>query len=385
MFFPLGTDRPLRRPPVITPAIIGLSVAVYVVQLFLARSNPDRYEELLASLWVWGQDFKPWTLITSAFLHAESHPWHILGNMLFLWVFGPNIEDRFGRVGFSLFYLCGAAASGGVHALFSDNPAIGASGAVAACTGAFLVMFPRTQVKCFMLLGFIGVVNLSAWWFIVLAISWDIILQASGARTGVAHAAHLGGTMFGVSVAMALLWLRVLPREPFDLFTMGRQALRRRQIKEALQKSEEAGSRRWERARDGDAAQDTDAISAARAEIVRRIGAGDLAAAAAAYRSLADRYGDRPGAVTLSRRYQYDLANFLYAQGRFVEAAYAYDRFLEMYPKDPESPQIRLLLGIIHARELNDPVRAKALLSEAAARLDGEALERARSELASLG
>lgn len=385
MFFPLGTDRPLRRPPLITPVIIGLNVAVFVVQLYLARSDPDGYAELLRSLWVWGEDFRPWTLVTSAFLHTESHPWHILGNMLFLWVFGPNIEDRFGRVGFSLFYLLGAACSGGVHALFSDNPAIGASGAVAACTGAFLVMFPRTQVKCFMLLGFVGVVNISAWWFIVLAISWDIVLQASGARTGVAHAAHLGGTFFGMAVAMALLWLKVLPREPFDLFTMGRQAMRRRQIKDALQRADAANSRRWERARDGEGAQESDAISAARAEVSRLIGAGDLAAAAAAYRSLADRYGDKPGAVTLSRRYQYDLANFLYADGRFVEAAYAYDRFLETYPRDPESPQIRLLLGIIHARELNDPVRAKALISEASARLEGEALARAKAELSSLG
>lgn len=368
-----------------TPALIAINVAVYAVQLFLARSDPERYEQFLSALWVWGREFKPWTLITSAFLHAESHPWHIIGNMLFLWVFGTNIEDRFGRVGFSLFYLCGAAASGGIHAFFSDNPAIGASGAVAACTGAFLVLFPRTQVKCFMLLGFIGIVHVSAWWFIALAICWDVMLQAGGANSGVAHAAHLGGTAFGIAVAMLLLWFKVLPREPFDLFTMGRQAIRRRQLKEATIHAAEANKRKWDRARSGEGADESDALAAARADVSRLIGAGDMPAAAIAYRSLADRFGDKPGATALSRRSQYDLANHLHAAAKFQDAAYAYERFLEAYPKDPEAPQIRLLLGIIHARELNDPLRAKALITEAATKLDGDSLAQARSELANLG
>ncbi len=385
MLFPLGTDRPLRRPPLVTPALIGLNVAVYVVQLVLSRTDPEQYHGLLALLWISGTDFKPWALVTSAFLHAETHPWHILGNMLFLWVFGPNIEDRFGRLGFSLFYLLAAAASAGVHAVFSDNPAIGASGAIAACTGAYLVMFPRTQVKCFMLLGFVGIVRIHAWWFIVLAISWDVLLQASGARSGIAHAAHLGGTFFGIAVAMTLLWLHILPREPFDLFTMGRQAIRRRQFKEASLQAAEANQRKWDRARESTDADASDALAAARAEVSRLITAGDLPAAATAYRALADRFGDRPGAAALSRRNQYDLANHLYSASRFVDAAYAYDRFLEAYPKDPEAPQIRLLLGIILARELNDPVRAKALITEAAAKLDGDALNRAKAELADLG
>jgi len=385
MFFPLGTDRPLRRPPLITPILIGLNVAAYVVQLYLARSDPEQYQRFLSTFWVFGSDFKPWTLLTSAFLHAESSPWHLLGNMLFLWVFGPNIEDRFGRIGFSLFYLMGAAASGGVHAFLSDNPAIGASGAVAACTGAYLVLFPKTRIKCFMMLGFIGIVHVSAWWFIILAISWDVLLQAIGARTGVAHAAHLGGTVFGISVAMTLLWLKILPREPFDLFTMGRQAIRRRQFKEATYLASESQRQRRERAQSGGAAEEADALAAARAEVSRLIGSGDMPAAAVAYRSLADRFGDKPGATALSRRSQYDLANHLYAARKFEDAAYAYDRFLETYAKDPESPQIRLLLGRIFARELNDPVRAKALISEAVTKLEGADLELAKSELALLG
>jgi len=385
MLFPLGTDRPLRRPPLVTPLIIALNLVMFGVQLVLARSDPDQYRRFLATLWVWGADFKPWTLITSAFLHAESHPWHILGNMLFLWVFGPNIEDRFGRIGFSLFFLMGAAASGGVHAFFSDNPAIGASGAVAACTGAYLVLFPQTQIKCFMMLGFIGIVRVSAWWFIVLAVTWDILLQATGARTGIAHAAHLGGSVFGALVAAGLLWLKVLPREPFDLFSMGKQAVRRRQLKEATLLATQANQRKWQQARSGPAAEASDALAAARAEVSRLITSGDMPAAAASYRSLADRFGDKPGATALSRRAQYDLANHLYATSKYQDAAYAYEQFLNAYAKDPESPPIRLLLGRIYARELNDPIRAKALISEAAKELEGPDLELAKSELAHLG
>jgi membrane associated rhomboid family serine protease len=385
MLFPLGNDRPLRRPTLVTPVLVGTNVVVYLVQLVMARADPERYERFLRETWIWGQDFNWWGLVTSAFLHADSHPWHIIGNMLFLWVFGPNIEDRLGRVGFCVFYLLGAAASGGVHALLSDDPAIGASGAVAACTGAFLVLFPRTQVKCIMLLGYVGVVNVPAWWFIVLAIAWDVLLQSSGAQTGVAHAAHLGGTVYGMTVAMVLLWLKVLPREPFDLFTMGRQAIRRRQFKEASVQAAEANKRRWAKSKDEGSTEESDALATARAEVSKLIGKEDLAAAATAYRGLADRFGDRPGATVLSRGPQYHLANWLYGQGRFVDAAYAYDRFLEGYPKDSEAPQVRLILGLIHAREFNDPVRAKALITEAAARLDGDALGVAKRELANLG
>lgn len=384
MLFPLGTDRPLRRPPLVTPTLIALNIAAFLAQMALLRADPDRYRELLGGLWVFGHDFRWWTLLTSAFLHSTSAIWHILGNMLFLWVFGPNIEDRFGRVGFLVFYLLGAAASGGVHVLFSDNPAIGASGAIAACTGAYLVMFPRTTVRCFALLIVVGVVRVPAWWFIGFAIAWDLLLQGSGAATRVAHAAHLGGYAFGIAVSLVLLGLRIVPREPYDLFTLGRQAYRRRQLKEASAGAAAENARRWAAARDDDHGR-VEALADARAALTRLIAAGDAGAAAAAYRSLADRFGDRPGATTLPRRHQYDLANLLFTARHFELAAYAYERFLEAYPADAEGPQIRLLLGIICARQLNDPVRAKALIAEAAPKLEGDDLARARAELANLG
>lgn len=383
MLFPLGTDRPLGRPPLVTPALIGLNVAVFLAQMGLLRADPARYRELLADLWVFRGDFHWWTLITSAFLHSTDAVWHILGNMLFLWVFGPNIEDRLGRVGFLIFYLLGAAASGCAHLLFSTNPAIGASGAIAACTGAYMVMFPRTTVRCFALLVVVGVVRVPAWWFIGFAIAWDLLLQGSGAATRVAHAAHLGGYAFGISVSLLLLGLRVVPREPFDLFSLGRQAYRRRQIREATRRGTRRDDARRARAEQPD--PHVESLAAARAELTRLVSAGDSAGAGAAYRRLADQYGDRPGAVTLPRRHQYDLANMLYVAGQYDLAAYAYERFIETYPTDGECAQIRALLGIICARQLNDPVRAKALIAEALPHLEGDALRRAKDELASLG
>ncbi len=106
----------------------------------------------------------------------------------------------------------------------------------------------------------------------------------------------------------------------------------------------------------------------------------------AAYKKLADTYGHLPKAACLSRERQYNLANHLYAAGDYPSAAYAYERFLECYPKDSEAPAIRLLLGRLNARHLNDPVRAKALLTEAVSGLwDEQTKAMAKAELDALG
>jgi outer membrane protein assembly factor BamD (BamD/ComL family) len=112
---------------------------------------------------------------------------------------------------------------------------------------------------------------------------------------------------------------------------------------------------------------------------------GDAAGAARAYKELADRYSHVAGAATLSRKWQYELANWFYQTKEHDAAAFAYARFLEAYPRDPEAGHIRLLLGMIHARSLNDPVKAKALISEALKTLEGGEAEMARRELEGLG
>lgn len=421
MLIPLGTDRPLRRRTVVTWVLLAISVAMFAAQIIMQFSVRDAIdqgwslgpiEDRFALSRVGSQDvtfpdaqdpdapivvrwsgFRWWTLVTYAFLHGSW--WHLAGNMLFLWVFGPNIEDRFGRLGFTVFYLLGAAAAGGLQILLQPlSVVVGASGAIAACTGAYLIMFPRATVKAFSLLFVLGMVQLPAWWFIGFSIVWDLVAQGSGARTGVAHLAHLGGYGFGAAVAFALLGLKLLPREPYDVFSMTRQAYRRQQIRSAVGATEQASKRRWDQAKTSPAPNSraaeqqarTDALASARAEIVRLMSTGDLTAAAAAYKKLAEQFDVREGGTTLSRRHQYDLAGHYFTTGDHAAAVYAYERFLETYPRDPEAPQIRLLLGRMNARYLNDPVRAKALITEALAGLRDEvSRDMARKELEALG
>lgn len=389
MLIPLGTDRPLRRPTRVTFALIGVCVGVYAVQTFLRATDPDQARRLVALGAVFGQTLKanPWTLLTSAFLHAS--PLHLAGNMLFLWVFGPNIEDRLGRPGYLAFYLLGAAASGALHASLADSPAIGASGAIAALTGAYLVLFPRTMIRVFSLIGVVGLIAVQAWWFIGLAIVWDLASHATGRASGIAHLAHLGGYAFGIAGALALLGTKLVPGEPYDLFSAGKQALRRREIRSAVKTQNRAVARAVGAAKTPGTPIDdprTAELARARADVTSLVAAGDFEAAARAYRDLADRFADQPGATTLARKHQYDLANHLFAQHRHAEAAFAYERLIETYPRDAEAPQIKLMLGTIAGRYLNDPIRAKHLLADALKDLRDEAsITLAQNELQALG
>jgi len=171
-------------------------------------------------------DQKPWyvTLFTSMFMHGG---WlHILGNMLFLWVFGNNIEDRFGPVKFLLFYLLAGLIAVYTQALIdpsSTAPTIGASGAIAGVLGAYAVLFPRARVLTLIFIVFfvtlveIPALILLALWFILQFVpALGQVAVGSGGDQGVAYFAHVGGFAFGVAVAAALLQVsrRRAPPEP---------------------------------------------------------------------------------------------------------------------------------------------------------------------------
>lgn len=376
----------------VTYVLVAVNIAIFLAQVAMEAASPDEYAELLDKLMVSRHGFAWWQLITASFLHLG---WmHIAGNSLFLWVFGPNIEDRLGKIGYLAFYILGGAAAMGMHLAASKNPAAGASGSIAALTGAYLIMFPKTNIKVFVLWGMVGVTWVSAWWFIGLSIIWDLAGQASGA-TGVAHAAHLGGDVFGAIVAYALLGLKLVPREPYDLFTSSRQAYRRQQFKAANAEATQQVKAKVGRGLGSGAGpasvpshvlEAQEELARARAAVSDLMSKGDMPGAVAAYKKLADTYGHLPKAACLSRERQYNLANHLYAAGDYPSAAYAYERFLECYPKDSEAPAIRLLLGRLNARHLNDPVRAKALLTEAVSGLwDEQTKAMAKAELDALG
>jgi membrane associated rhomboid family serine protease len=141
------------------------------------------------------------------FLHGG---WlHILGNMLFLWVFGDNIEAVLGDLLYIVFYLAGGLAASVAHILLSPGanvPSLGASGAVAAVLGAYVVMFPKSQVRVLYFAFFIGVTRVAAvvflgFWFIMQLFNGVASLGVQTAQTGgIAYWAHIGGFVFGVLV-----------------------------------------------------------------------------------------------------------------------------------------------------------------------------------------
>ncbi len=174
-----------------------------------SRANPG------ADLGPFQIDQKPWweTLFTSMFMHGG---WlHIIGNMLFLWVFGNNIEDRMGRVGFLVFYVLAGLIAVYTQALLdpsSTAPTIGASGAIAGVLGAYALMFPRARVLTLIFIIFfvtlveIPALILLALWFILQFVpALGQVAVGSGGDQGVAYFAHVGGFVFGLAVAGAML------------------------------------------------------------------------------------------------------------------------------------------------------------------------------------
>jgi rhomboid family protein len=147
----------------------------------------------------------PITILTSMFLHAS---WsHILGNMVFLWAFGPEIEDIMGPLRYAVFYLLGGVVAMLTQTLTNPHstvPNLGASGAIAAVMGGFLVTFPRDRIRTVLLFGWFAKITLIpaslliALWFLLQLISVGVVTDAQG---GVAYLAHIGGTIYGAVTA----------------------------------------------------------------------------------------------------------------------------------------------------------------------------------------
>ncbi len=222
MVMPLGDDDLDRRSvPVVTYALIAINIVVWLLELsggdhFINGYSAVPFEithntDLIGTQTVQagGQAIpielyagpKPiyLTLLTSMFMHAS---WmHIIGNMVYLWIFGDNIEDKIGRAKFLVFYLiCGLAASAAQIAFSADSviPSLGASGAIAGVLGAYLVLFPKKNVRVFFAR---QVVNMPAFIVLGLWIALQIFSQVGvsrGQASGVAYLAHIGGFLAGV-------------------------------------------------------------------------------------------------------------------------------------------------------------------------------------------
>src|SRR5262245_25586826 len=193
MFIPIRTDREPRRRPLVTEGLIVINLVVYLIGLIGQASGAFSMEAFID-----GGAFDPrhvrwWQIVTSMFMHDPGSIWHLAFNMLFLWVFGAPVEDRLGRVGFLSFYLTGGAVAALAHGMISSSPVIGASGAIAAVSGAFLALFPRSRIIVLFLLGF-ALFAVPSLWLIGLYFVVDVLRQAwqlLGAHgSDVAYMAH---------------------------------------------------------------------------------------------------------------------------------------------------------------------------------------------------
>jgi membrane associated rhomboid family serine protease len=221
---PLGDRNPTRRTPVVTRSLILACFAVFAGELWIQAQGGDRALEAFVREWgavpnrvtdaINGGNWASQAiigLVSSVFLHGG---WlHLLGNMLYLWIFGNNVEDRLGRLPFLLFYLAGGVVAALAQVMIapdSDVPLVGASGAIAAALGTYLVLFPGARVVSIVFLGFfyqlaeVPALIVLGFWFVLQLVSGVASLDAETAQGGVAFFAHIGGFVMGLAVGLLL-------------------------------------------------------------------------------------------------------------------------------------------------------------------------------------
>ena len=208
MIFPIGDDQVKGgAPPVLSYTFIALNILIFGYEATL-MSSPERINAFIMEYGaipieiMGGVDYH--TLISSMFLHGG---WmHLIGNMLFLWVFADNIEASVGHLRFLLFYVLGGIAAAGAHILLnptSQIPMVGASGAISAVLGAYLVMFPKSRVKVLVIYLFsafyVPAILFLGFWIVQQLVSGFASLGPVTADTaGTAWWAHIGGFVFGL-------------------------------------------------------------------------------------------------------------------------------------------------------------------------------------------
>lgn len=216
MFLPLHDQNPIRHVkfPYVTYGLIGVTTVVFLVQLAMGAYGfewftveygmvPVVVRNVVDQPVAWLPDWA--NLVTYAFLHAD---WlHLLSNMLFLWVFGDNVEDAMGHIKFLVFYLACAVLAGLTHLAFNysgNGPLIGASGAVAGVLGAYLVLYPHARVFVLFRLVIPIPLPIPALWMLAVWIAMNVFYAIVGSSEPTAWWAHIGGVVAGAILAIPL-------------------------------------------------------------------------------------------------------------------------------------------------------------------------------------
>ncbi|HSF20266.1 MAG TPA: rhomboid family intramembrane serine protease [Vicinamibacteria bacterium] len=361
MFLPIGDQPNPRGTPIVNYAIIGLNIAVFLlltVPLSLQAADPSDprfrdYVDVIGQnlppgvplneiarqvsaydLVVFSYGYRPAepsivALFTAMFLHGGFL--HLFGNMLFLWIYGDNVEHRLGSVPYLFWYLTTGVAATLFHAIFASDspiPLVGASGAISGVLGFYFIWFPHNQVRILVFFFFVNVILLPARWVLGFYILIDNILpfivsQSDGA--GVAHGAHIGGFLAGLGAA----WFknrRIVTERPPDYRGVQRQGPRSPadEIREAIRRNE-------------------------------------LATAAERYFELSSEQTRR----LLGPNESILLGNWL-AQNSHPRAALTiYQRHLRDYPTGPGAAEAHAYAGLVQLHAFDEPTAAYQHLIEA--------------------
>ena len=228
--FPLKDDNPTETKPIVTIALISCCIIIFLFQCSINELQNYKfilkYGMVPQDLFYKGKLFEFFTIFSSMFLHGGIL--HLLGNMLFLWIYGNNIEDSMGHTKFFFFYiLCGVAAAlaQALMAPFSNIPMIGASGAVSGILCAYLLLFPRAKVSTLVFIFFfITVIRIPAGILILIWLSTQLINAnlIDPNSPGVAWFAHIGGFCMGA------LLIPFFKKNNFKFFSSGHKHLKKK-------------------------------------------------------------------------------------------------------------------------------------------------------------
>ncbi len=392
MFFVLPYRTSIRpwRTPYANYALIAINIIIFLASYYPTQNPLTGQQETLRE---WAQQFmltpaRPyiWQFVSYAFLHSGI--WHTLGNMFFLWLFGCNVNDKLGHIGYVSFYLAGAVFSGIGHTFFSNNPVLGASGAVAAVTGAYLVLFPQTIITVgYMFFYFIDTFDILALHFILFKlIVWDNMIERG--MTKVAYDAHLSGYAFGILTMLIMLGTGLISSSTYDLWAMLRQWNRRRAYRDVVADGYNpftgTGSKKIkvrEVKKTEEQKQNALQMLDLKNEIARRVSQRNLPAAAEKYLDLIQADPEQ----VLPQQDLLDIANQLASNNRHEDAAKAYEKFIKHYSSYQYIEQVELMLGILYARYLHQIELAVKHLEQSLKKLsDPGQLKMCKEELARL-
>lgn len=380
LILPIRTDTQFRRTPAVNYFLIIANVLIFlVVDVFSGRPMPTGLALWKRQYMLDPENLSVIQFFSYQFLHGDLM--HLLGNMLFLWVFGNAVNSKMGHVTYLLFYLaCGVFAGLG-FSLGGTSPCLGASGSIAGITTSFLVLFPRAHVTVvYWFVWFIGTAQIQALLLIVVKIIlWDNILAPSlaGGRdyVSVAYSAHIAGYIFGFLCCALMLLIRALPRDQYDIIAMGKRYYQRQQYRAMMADPNVRAQMAYGRVARPVAAESGEVVDAApepdgdvvrlRGEIAEQLEAENYEGAATRYAALLSHDSKQ----CLPRRQMLDVANHLMRTAKYPQAAEAYEKFLLHYPSDGEAQQVQLVLGILYAKYLEEYEKAQRCLNDSLKRL----------------